>query len=320
MPGWCLPNRGTITVSQHSDNGSAVVTGAFGFSGRYITRALLKNGWKVRTLTSHPDRPNEFGDSVQVCPFDFNDPEQLTESMRGAEVLYNTYWIRFAHGQATFQKAVDNSRKLMEAAKDAGIRRIVHVSITNPGEDSFLPYFQGKAVVERIITESGLSYAILRPAVIFGDEGILINNIAWFLKHLPAFIVPGSGRYKLQPVFVEDMAALAVGWGAKSENAIVNAAGPEVFEFDELVRLIRGVVHSRALIFHLPPSLALLACRMLGLIVRDVVLTPDEIVGLMQNLLVPDQPPTCPTRLSEWLRENANTIGRHYLSELKRHY
>ena len=307
-------------MRRRSNGGLAVVTGAFGFSGRYITRALIEDGWKVRTLTSHPDRPNEFGNGVEVYPLNFGNPLQLTESLRGADVLYNTYWIRFARGHTTFEKAVENSRKLIKAAKDAGVRRIVHVSITNPSDDSPLPYFRGKALVERTITESGLSYAILRPAVIFGNEGILINNIAWFLRHLPAFIVPGSGRYKLQPVFVEDLAALAVESGAKTENAIVNATGPEAFEFGELVRLIREVVHSRTLIAHLPPSLALMACRMLGIAVRDVVLTPDEITGLMENLLLPDEPSTCPTRLRDWLRANTDTIGRNYLSELRCHY
>jgi len=307
-------------VPHKSENSVAVVTGAFGFSGRYITRTLIEGGWKVRTLTSHPDRPNEFGDSVEVHPFNFDNPEQLVRSLQGADVLYNTYWIRFAHGQLTFDKAVENSRKLIQAAKGAGVRRIVHVSITNPSEDSPLPYFRGKALVERAVKESGLSYAILRPAVIFGDEGILINNIAWFLRHLPAFIVPGSGHYRLQPVFVEDMASLAVEWGTRNENAVVDAAGPELFEFDQLVRLIREVTRSRAVIVHLPPSLALIACRMLGLMVRDVVLTRDEVAGLLHDLLVPSGPSTCPTRLSDWLRSNADTVGRRYLSELRRHY
>ena len=190
-----------------SDGRLNIVTGAFGFTGSYITRRLMAMGESVRTLTAHPGRHNESGDVVQVLPYNFDNPGQLAESMKGASVLYNTYWIRFAHGNQTFEQAAENSKTLIGAAEDAGIERIVHVSITNPSHDSALPYFKGKAEVEDAIKASKLSYAILRPAVIFGDQGILINNIAWFLRRLPVFAVPGSGEYELQPIFVDDLAA-----------------------------------------------------------------------------------------------------------------
>ncbi len=105
--------------------------------------------------------------------------------MRGATVLYNTYWVRFTKGRASFDQAVANTEILVRAAVEAGVRRFVHVSITNPSEESPLPYFRGKAVVERMLVESGLSHAILRPTVLFGREDILINNIAWLLRKLP---------------------------------------------------------------------------------------------------------------------------------------
>ncbi len=224
-----------------------VVTGAFGFSGRHIAERLLARGVEVRTLTGHPGRANPFGGAVSAAPFRFDDPAAMAESMRGARVLYNTYWIRFERGAMTFERAVANTQALIEAARNAGVRRIVHVSITNPSADSPLPYFSGKARLERDVMESGMEYAILRPAVIFGEQGVLINNIAWLLRRFPLFGVPGSGEYGLQPIFVDDLAELAVEAGAGRGNSVVDAIGPETFTFNELARAIRSAVRSRSL-------------------------------------------------------------------------
>ncbi len=297
-----------------------VVTGAFGYSGRYITERLLAAGRSVRTLTGHPDRPNPFGERVSVFPFNFDKPAALAESLRGADTLFNTYWVRFARGGTTFDAAVDNTKTLIRAAKEAGIRKIVHVSITNPSEDSPLPYFRGKAILEKAIAESGLSHAIIRPTVIFGREDILINNIAWLLRRFPIFVVPGSGDYRLQPVFVEDVADMAVRAAREAGSTIFDAVGLETFTFNELVRLIADKTGSRARTVHLPAGPALLASRLIGYAVRDVVLTGDEVAGLTSGLLVSDDPPTGSTRLSDWLSENASVLGTRYASELARHY
>lgn len=297
-----------------------IVTGSFGFTGKSITRRLLASGKGVLTLTGHPERPNPFGDQVRAAPFNFNNPEELIKSLRGATTLYNTYWIRFDHGTATYKKAVENTRVLINAAEQAGIHRIVHISIANADVNSPLPYFKGKGLIEKAILESKLSYAILRPTVIFGDGGILINNIAWLLRRLPLFAIPGSGSYKLQPIYVEDLAELAVNLGNQKNNTTVDAIGQETFTFEELVRLIREKVRSRSGIIHLRPSTAYLLSKLMGYLVKDVVLTKDEVAGLMANLLVSENPPTGKTKLSEWLEENKNSIGLKYASELGKHY
>lgn len=297
-----------------------VVTGAFGYTGKYITRRLLSMGERVKTLTGHPSRQNPFGDRVNVAPFDFDNPGRLVESLRGATTLYNTYWVRFPRGHVTFDRAVENTRTLIKAAEGAGIRRIVHVSIANASLASPLPYFSGKGQVEEAIIQSRLSYAILRPTVIFGPEDILINNIAWLLRRSPVFAIPGSGDYRLQPVFVEDVADIAVSAAHQDANAIIDVVGPETYTFGELVRLIAETVHSRARIVHVGPGLALFLARLASRVVKDVVLTRDEVEGLMSNLLVSDGPPTGQTRLSDWLSRSADSIGTRYASELSRHY
>jgi uncharacterized protein YbjT (DUF2867 family) len=297
-----------------------VVTGAFSYTGKYITRRLLDKEKRVRTLTGHPERQNPFGDRVSVAAYNFENPSELEKSLRGATTLINTYWVRFSHGAATFERAVENTKILIAAAKRAGVRRIVHVSITNPSENSSLPYFRGKALLEKAVQESGLSYAILRPAVIFGPEDILINNIAWFLRAFPVFGVPGRGDYGLQLIFVEDMADLVVDAAGRNDDYVLDAVGPEIFGFEELVRLIAQTIGRPARIVHVPPAVAWLACWMAGLAVRDVVLTPEEIKGLMANLLVSRQTPTGTTRLTDWLKKNADSVGARYASELGRHF
>jgi NADH dehydrogenase len=297
-----------------------VVTGALSYTGKYITRRLLSMGERVSTLTGHPNRQNPFGEQVSVSPFTFDDPAELTKSLRGATTLFNTYWVRFPRGQVTFDKAVENTRTLIRAAEEAGVRRIVHLSITNASEDSPLPYFRGKGLLENAVMRSRLSYALIRPTVIFGAEDVLINNIAWLLRRFPVFAVPGSGDYRVQPVFVEDVAEIAVNAAHQDEDVIVDAVGPDTYTFDELVRLIADKIRSKARIVHASPALALFFSRMAGYLVSDVMLTRDEVEGLMANLLVSDSPPTGQTRLGDWLNENAESVGARYASELGRHY
>ncbi|MBA2535954.1 MAG: NAD(P)H-binding protein [Actinobacteria bacterium] len=301
-------------------NEISVVTGAFGFTGKSIAQRLLSRGESVRTLTAHPERFDPFGGTVEVSPFNFADRSTLVRSLRGASTLYNTYWIRFPYRQVTYEEALANTRVLLGAAEEAGLRRIVHLSITNPSEESPHAYFRGKAILEREIRASSLSHAILRPTVIFGTEDILINNIGWFLRRFPLFLVPGSGDYGLQPVFVEDVAELVVEAGDREDNTTIDAVGPETYTFEALVRLIGEKLGSRAKIIHAAPRLALALSDVVGRIVRDVILTRDELEGLMANLLVSKGEPTGRTSFSSWLEANSATVGRRYASELARRY
>jgi len=296
------------------------VTGAFGYTGKYIARRLLALGEPVMTLTGHPDRASEFGAAVKAYPFQFDRPEAMAESLAGVRVLYNTYWIRFDRGGNTHQRAVENTRALLRAAELARVPRVVHVSITNPDAASPLPYFRGKALLEEAVKNAGFTYAILRPTVLFSLEDVLINNIAYLLRKLPMFVVPGDGQYRLQPIFVEDFARLAVDAGQGTASTTMDAVGPEIFTYEELVRLVAKSVGSRAAILHAPPQFVLTAARILGALLHDVVLTRDEAEGLMANLLVSKSPPTGSTRLSEWLVANAANVGGSYASELRRHY
>jgi NADH dehydrogenase len=295
-----------------------VVTGAYGFSGKYITERLLAAGHTVRTLTNSFNRENPFQGRVTAYPYNFNDPEKLIESLSGASVLYNNYWVRFNHRNFSYAQAVDNSLKLFDAAKKAGIKRIVHVSITNPSLDSPFEYFSGKAKLEKAIIESGMSYAILRPAVLFGREDILINNIAWFLRRFPVFGVFGDGKYRLQPIFVDDLAELAVEQGKKTENVVIDAIGPETFTYHDLAQEIGKAISKRRPIITVPPLKGFILGKLVGMLQHDVTITYDEIRGLMADLLYTESPPIGKTKLSVWLKENAESVCLRYSNELKR--
>lgn len=294
------------------------VTGAFGYSGKYIAQRLLEAGCQVITLTNSPRPDRPLSAQIQTYPFNFESPGQLIQSLQGVSVLYNTYWVRFNHRQFTHADAVKNSLTLFNAAKEAGVKRIVHVSITNPSLDSPLEYFSGKAKLEKALQELGVSYAVLRPTVLFGQEDILINNIAWALRRLPVFGVFGDGQYRLQPIYVDDLAKLAVDQGQQSGNVIINAIGPETFTYRGLVEEIGRIIGQRRPIISVAPSLGYLAGVIIGKLVNDVFITRPEIDGLMNNLLYVDAPPAGSTKLTDWSKAHAQTLGRQYASELGR--
>jgi NADH dehydrogenase len=305
-------------VGQHSAD-LDVVTGAFGYSGAAITAQLLAAGRRVRTLTNHPGRAPG-GTPVEVRPLSFDDPAGLVDSLRGAHTLYNTYWVRFARGPINHDVAAVNCRTLFHAARAAGIRRIVHVSITHPSITSPYPYFRGKALAERALAEAETSYAVLRPAILFGGDGVLLNNIAWLLRRLPIFAVGGTGSYRVRPIHVEDLARLCVAAGASDATSVTDAVGPERPSFLDLVRSLAAAVHSRSRIVRVPGPLIPPLAAVLGLGLRDVLLTTEEYRAMADGLADTDGPATGTTRLSEWITSNADALGISYASEIDRHF
>lgn len=297
-----------------------IVTGAYGYSGKYVAQRLLNEGHRVRTLTNSVNRANPFGNKIEAHPFNFENKTALIESMRGAEVFYNTYWVRFNYTMQGFQHsvAVENTLRMFEAAKEAGVRRIVHVSITNPSKESPLEYFSGKAVLEEALINSGVSYCILRPTVLFGKEDILINNIAWALRRLPVFGVFGDGNYRLQPIYVDDLAQLMVEQGKSRENKIIDAIGPETFTYRELAETVGAIIGAKKPVISVPIWFGYLSGSVIGKLVNDVLITREEIEGLMADLLYTKSAPAGKTKLTEWTRQHKDTLGVHYASELAR--
>jgi NADH dehydrogenase len=300
--------------------GFDVVTGAFSYTGRYIARRLLSQERRVRTLTNHPNRPGAEDIRVDVAPLKFTDRPALVESLRGADVLYNTYWVRFRHGRMSFGDAIANTRILVGAAAEAGVRKIVHISVSNPSIDSDLDYYAGKARTEEIVRGSGLPWAIVRPTLVFGTGDILVNNIAWLLRRMPMFVIPGHGTYRVQPVAVEDVAEIATWAAEQTDNMTLDAAGPDTVTYAELVEGIAIAVGRRPQFLVMPPRLTLWAADLVSRYVHDIMLTRQELQGLMEELLVSHEKPRGTRRIDNWLLTNADLIGRSYASELDRHW
>lgn len=293
-----------------------LVTGAFGYTGTYLRQRVQAAGHTVRTLTQHA--PTGADQTIDVFPYSFDDPVALSRAFEGITTFYNTYWVRYAPGGTTYSQAVANSEAMFAAARAAGVERIVHISITNPDPMSFYEYYRGKARLEQVLGESGVSHAIVRPTVIFGGDDILVNNIAWLLRRFHIFAIPGDGRYRLRPVHVDDLADLCVRLGGERTDVVVDAVGPESFGFEELVGTLAEATGTRWWPVHLPPAVVSLLLRGLSVLARDVVLTRDEIDGLMAELVMSHEPTTCPTRLTDYLRDHADTVGRAYHGELAR--
>ncbi|HEY4927697.1 MAG TPA: NAD(P)H-binding protein [Acidimicrobiales bacterium] len=311
---------GSISVrTKENDTGLDVVTGAFSYSGAAIAKSLLASGRTVRTVTGHPERRGDHS-GIDVRPLDFDDQLGMVDSLRGATTLYNTYWVRFAHRQIDHDLAVANSRTLFLAAKRAGVQRIVHISITNPSIESPFPYFRGKALVERALAESEVSYAVLRPAILFGGDGVLINNIAWLLRHLPVFGVGGDGNYRIRGIHVDDLAHLCLKVSGEADNSVTDAVGPERPTFNDLVTSIRDAVGARTRIVHVPGALVPPLSSVLGLALHDVLLTRDEYQAMATGLADTDGPSTGSTHLSAWISERREDLGNQYANELSRHF
>ena len=314
----------TISHTDHRadsahDTGLDVVTGAFSYSGSAISAALLERGRRVRTITGHAGRAPA-GTEVELRPLDFDDQLELAASLEGVTTLYNTYWVRFAHRRIDHDMAVANSRTLFQAAKRAGVQRIVHVSITHPGIESPFPYFRGKAQVERALAEVGLSYAIVRPAILFGGDGVLLNNIAWLLRHLPLFAIGGRGEYRIRGIHVDDLAALCLARGVERVDSVTDAVGPERPTFTELVHMVREAVGSRSRLLHVPgPAIPALS-SVVGWALHDRLLTREEYWAMAAGLADSDAPTTGATALSEWIRANGSSLGQRYANELDRHF
>jgi len=297
-----------------------VVTGSFGYIGRYITRELLDRGRTVRTITTHPGKSNPFGSQVEAYPLDFENRDMLIQNLQGVDCLYNTYWVRFEYRGMTFDKAVENTRIFFECAREAGVKKIIHVSVTRCDVSSPLPYYSGKARQEEALINCGVPYAIIRPTLVFGREDILVNNIAWLLRTFPLFPIFGSGDYKVQPVYVGDLARIAVSSSEQKESETLDAIGPESFHYRDMVDLIREAVGSRSIMVRTPTTIGIALGKLVGWALKDVILTKDEARGLMEEYLTSEQEPNGETRFSEWVQANHESLGKGYSSELERHF
>lgn len=304
---------------------TVAITGAWSYSGRRVAARLLQAGHTVVSLTNRkiPD-PDPHDGRVRAEPYDFS-PGALERALEGVDVLACAYWTR--HDRAplgnrgpwlSHAEAVSRSARIIESARAAGVSRLVWTSIANPGLDPDLSYYAGKAEVERLVQESGLPHAILRPACFFGPAAILIENVAWAARRMPVVPIPAGPEYRIRPIHVGDYAELIADAVASGDTYTRDACGPDRVEFGELIRTIARLCGGRAR----PVRLPLRACAPLyaaaSRVIRETILTTDELIGLSRNRLDSLEPPAGPTSLLAWLEEHASEVGVRFAREPRR--
>jgi NADH dehydrogenase len=295
----------------------AVLTGAFSYIGSAVARELTDRGYELHTLTNRQRPPG--AEAITTAPLRF-EADHLARELDGADVLVSTYWVRLPHAGKSFDTAVADLRMLIDAAARAGVGRFVHVSVSNASLDSKLGYYHGKARVDEMVRASGLSHAIVRPTLVVGPADVLTSNIVWFLRRFPVFPVPGGGPYRLSPITLDDTGRVIADAAVSAEDLDVDAAGPEVFTFRQYLELLARACGLRRWIFGAPSWLSLAAIRVVELFVRDVILTREELLGLEQELLLTRAPPLGTESVERWLFENASSLGRHYVNDIRRHF
>ncbi len=302
------------------DGRSFAVTGAFGFTGRAIAEALLDRGDRVVTLTNQPRPADPLATRLSVAPLAFDDPPALVAALAGTDVLINTYWLRFPRGDRTFERAIVETGVLLRAAREAGVRRVVHISVVGADPSAPTPYVRAKAVNEVAVRSAGMEWAMVRPTLTFGPSDVLVNNMAWALRRLPVYGIPGLGRYPIQPVHVDDVARICIELADGPSEVVADAAGPDTLEYRDMVAAVRSAVGSRSLVVPMPAFAVLAAGRVLGRIVGDVVLTRDEVRELTSGFLTSRDPPRGRIRFGDWVAANGATLGRRWSSELARNF
>lgn len=302
-------------LTDQTNDATDLVTGAFGNIGGAIAERLLSNGRSVRTLTGSRVAGKQ---AIDVRPFEFDDPAAVRGAFEGVNTFYNTFWVRTGDRSGQYDLAIERSRILIEAAAVAGVERIVQMSVIKPSPESPYAYFRAKAEVERLARSTGVPVACVRPALVFGPDAPLFENLAWILRRAPLFGVAGDGSYRVRPVHVDDVADLCVDLGSRSNDVTVDAVGPERPTYIDMVRALRDAIGCRTRIVRMNPRLVLASSRIMGIVLKDDLVTRDELLSTMEGIADSDEPATGSVLLSEWLRTEGPELGLRYHNERRR--
>lgn len=332
-----------MAQSMHPGCRRVAITGALSYTGRYLAKRLLDEGHQVVNLSRRTaplaPTPLSKADVAKVIthPLTFEDKSKLKAALQGCDVLFCTYWIRFAIGGDSHAAAADRCKALFELAREAGVQRVVFTSHTQATEDSPYAYIAGKAQAAAALREVGLpSYAIARPCGIFGDtpgESILVNNAAWVLRRLPLFLLANDGSSRFQPIHVRDFAELLFelgGFGARGPGPAAqerDACGPDAPTALELFNSIGKAVGSTATIAapgFLSTSMVTALTKPIDWLTGDILLDADDLNLLCSGLTVANQPgdPAIAKRRSllRWIDEVGPQLGNDYVSSISRYY
>ncbi len=246
-----------------------LVTGAGGFVGRHVVRELTAAGERVRALVHSTKGAAALADvECELVHGDITDPESVAAAAAGCDAV--VHLVAIIHGRASaFDRVIaGGTRNVVEAARKAGVRRLVQMSALGVGEATkdTVPYYRAKWVAEGAIRESSLPHAILRPSFVFGPDGGALPRFLRIARLAPVTPIVGPGKQRLQPIWVEDLAravrlALARDGGSLAApppaepQMPFELGGPDVVDWNELWALLKQALAVRRPSAHLPPWL-----------------------------------------------------------------
>ncbi|SYZ74107.1 conserved hypothetical protein [Candidatus Zixiibacteriota bacterium] len=262
------------------------VTGATGFIGQNLIRALALTGNEIIGLARHTSKIQSHPTNVRYMAADINDAESLPRTLQKVNVIYHLVGIIAETKELTFTgTVVTGTENIIAACKSAGVGKIIYLSALGTGSDAMGKYFRSKWEAEEKIRNSGLEYAIIRPSVVYGPGDRFINMLARMIKYFPVTPIPGSGRMRLQPIYVENLTALLVSildspgaWGKTLE-----IGGPEALEYRQMIAIIKKVLNRRRPNIYIPLRLMKLSAAVLESFMKPSPLTRDQIGMLSRD-------------------------------------
>lgn len=268
------------------------VLGAGGFIGTYLALNLIQMGYRL-SLLSHRKDPDFISPRGQIETHQgsIEDEKSLVNCFRACEMVYHLVGIIAETKTKTFQKTVaDGTAKVVSAAKKTGVNKLFYLSALGAAENAETRYHQSKWQAEQHVTNSGLDYVIFRPSIVYGVEDKFINMIARMIRRSPLVPIIGDGKYKLQPVYVEELCAV-MAMASKKESAcgrIFDIGGPEQLTYLEIVDIIKRTLNLKRGTVHIPLALARMAAYILERILKPAPLTRDQL-NMMQTGSICDQ-------------------------------
>jgi NADH dehydrogenase len=260
------------------------VTGASGFVGSHLIDRLLRDGHEI-TVLSHSQRGRvHLDERIRVVSGSVEDPEALTALCAGNQVVFHLVGIIAETRTKTFQKTVvEATRLLVGASLREKVMKLVYLSAIGASADSATKYYRSKFEAEQSVKLSGLNYTILRPSIIFGAGDGFVSMLSRMIRLSPFTPVIGSGRYRLQPVYIDDVTSAMSQCVTKEETSaeIIDLAGPERLEYLEILHIIKRVLNKRRVNIHLPLMLMKMAAAVMEKILKPAPLTTDQLTMLV---------------------------------------
>jgi uncharacterized protein YbjT (DUF2867 family) len=284
-----------------------LVTGASGFVGGHVVHELRGRDLPVRCLVRDPSKASKLaGWGCELVQGDMTDPESLRRAILGADTIVHLVAIRQGR-ESDFQRImVDGTRFLLAAAREANVGRFVHMSALGTSEQTkdLVPYYRAKWETEQLVRSAGIPYVIFRPSFVFGPDGGILPTFVRLARLTPVTPIIGSGRQRIQPMWVEDVAAYFAEAVERDDvtGQIFELGGPDAVTWNEFWGRLKRIRGMRRPSIHVPVGLmrvnALVTERLPGNIplTRDLltmleygdnVVSNDDAVRTFQLPLVP---------------------------------